>query len=356
MSPQPEQTPSIRIVPHVEGPRSLQFDIIEREVPDGTNIKIGRFTDKANLPNRVTFKSKVVSRGHAEIWSENGKFYIRDTKSSSGTFLNRSRLSAPGQESKPYPLKDGDIVQLGVDYQGGTEDDAIDNSVDWEQVLAEHDKDATKPNTSSQKLISTNSSYSATESSSTPASISSATSTTQAVPIPYRRQNASCLPDEDSNLLSRTLPSSPMQSVLSYYEDDCGPSATAPSLREQQSSPRLDEIAEEDEDGISSFSFRGGNVRSEGSGSASGQDAGSSSDAMSDDGEDMIEAAPRFRIVSCQLLKGDEEILLDVGGEHEEKVRNAVSREKNRDKNERRVKGKGVDRVIGRRKEGENFL
>src|SRR6185436_6203507 len=70
---QPEQTPSIRIVPHVEGPRSLQFDIIEREVPDGTNIKIGRFTDKANLPNRVTFKSKVVSRGHAEIWSESGK-------------------------------------------------------------------------------------------------------------------------------------------------------------------------------------------------------------------------------------------------------------------------------------------
>ncbi|CAG8503582.1 2501_t:CDS:2 [Ambispora gerdemannii] len=124
MSPQQqqEQTPSIRIVPHIEGPRSLHFDIIEREVPESSIIKIGRFTDKAHVPNRVTFKSKVVSRGHAEIWCENGKFFIRDTKSSSGTFLNHVRLSSPSQESKPHPLKDGDVVQLGVDYQGGTEE------------------------------------------------------------------------------------------------------------------------------------------------------------------------------------------------------------------------------------------
>ncbi|CAB4476073.1 hypothetical protein RhiirA5_350934 [Rhizophagus irregularis] len=124
MSPQPpqDQPPAIRIVPHIEGPRSLHFDIIEREVSEGVVIKIGRFTDKANVPNRVTFKSKVVSRGHAEIWNEDGKFLIRDTKSSSGTFLNHNRLSAPGVESKPFSLKDGDIVQLGVDYQGGTEE------------------------------------------------------------------------------------------------------------------------------------------------------------------------------------------------------------------------------------------
>jgi len=124
MSPQPQQDqpPAIRIVPHIEGPRSLHFDIIEREVPEGVVIKIGRFTDKAHVPNRVTFKSKVVSRGHAEIWSEGGKFFIKDTKSSSGTFLNHTRLSAPSIESKPFPLKDGDVVQLGVDYQGGTEE------------------------------------------------------------------------------------------------------------------------------------------------------------------------------------------------------------------------------------------
>jgi hypothetical protein len=50
------------------------------------------------------------------------QFFIRDTKSSSGTFLNHIRLSHPNVESKPFPVKDGDVVQLGVDYQGGTEE------------------------------------------------------------------------------------------------------------------------------------------------------------------------------------------------------------------------------------------
>ncbi|CEH17592.1 cytoplasm protein [Ceraceosorus bombacis] len=72
---------------------------------------------------RIAFKSKVVSRGHAEVWCESGgNFFIRDTKSSSGTFLNHIRLSAPNAESRPFPIKDGDVVQLGVDYQGGTEE------------------------------------------------------------------------------------------------------------------------------------------------------------------------------------------------------------------------------------------
>jgi pSer/pThr/pTyr-binding forkhead associated (FHA) protein len=73
--------------------------------------------------NKLAFKSKVVSRAHAEIWVEGGgKFFIRDTKSSSGTFLNHMRLSPANTESRPYQMKDGDILQLGVDYQGGTED------------------------------------------------------------------------------------------------------------------------------------------------------------------------------------------------------------------------------------------
>ncbi|KAF8930144.1 hypothetical protein BGZ58_008437 [Dissophora ornata] len=114
--------PHIRIVPHLDAPRSLHFDVVDKDVSEGFVLKIGRFTDKQTLPNRVTFKSKVVSRGHAEIFTENGKFFIRDTKSSSGTFLNHTRLSPPGVESKPTPLKDGDIIQLGVDYQGGTQE------------------------------------------------------------------------------------------------------------------------------------------------------------------------------------------------------------------------------------------
>ena len=95
-------------------------------------LRVGRFTDRSGLglaavnalnSNKLAFKSKVVSRAHAEIWVETGgKFYIKDTKSSSGTFLNHVRLSPANTESKPFNIKDGDILQLGVDYQGGAED------------------------------------------------------------------------------------------------------------------------------------------------------------------------------------------------------------------------------------------
>ena len=121
----------IRLVPHLDSRRSLKFDPISRDVRESdAPLRIGRFTDRsglgiANAPgsNKLAFKSKVVSRAHAEIWAEpGGKFLIRDTKSSSGTFLNHVRLSPANSESRPFELKDGDVLQLGVDYQGGTED------------------------------------------------------------------------------------------------------------------------------------------------------------------------------------------------------------------------------------------
>ncbi|KAI0316605.1 SMAD/FHA domain-containing protein, partial [Amylostereum chailletii] len=123
----------IRLVPHIDSRRSLRFDPIVRDVVEGENaLRIGRFTDRSGLgvaaanalgSNKLAFKSKVVSRAHAEVWCEqNGKFFIRDTKSSSGTFLNHVRLSAANTDSRPFELRDGDTLQLGVDYQGGTED------------------------------------------------------------------------------------------------------------------------------------------------------------------------------------------------------------------------------------------
>jgi pSer/pThr/pTyr-binding forkhead associated (FHA) protein len=42
-------------------------------------------------------------------------------QSSSGTFLNNRRLCAANQMSQPFQLHDNDIIQLGVDYQGGTQ-------------------------------------------------------------------------------------------------------------------------------------------------------------------------------------------------------------------------------------------
>ncbi len=123
----------IRLVPHLDSRRSLRFDPITRDVVEGDPaLRIGRFTERSGVPisqanalnsNKLAFKSKVVSRAHAEVWCElGGKFFIKDTKSSSGTFLNHVRLSAASQDSRPFELKDGDTLQLGVDYQGGTED------------------------------------------------------------------------------------------------------------------------------------------------------------------------------------------------------------------------------------------
>lgn len=126
-------THRIRLVPHLDSRRSLRFDPICRDVREGdAPLRIGRFTDRSGMgiaaanatgSNKLAFKSKVVSRAHAEIWVEaGGRFFIKDTKSSSGTFLNHVRLSPANTESRPSDLKDGDLLQLGVDYQGGTED------------------------------------------------------------------------------------------------------------------------------------------------------------------------------------------------------------------------------------------
>ncbi|CAO3665911.1 unnamed protein product [Rhizopus stolonifer] len=86
-------------------------------------LKIGRSAlDKKHSPTLMCFRSKVVSRKHAEIYVENEHIYIRDTGSSSGTFLNSKRLSPPNESSSPSILKNNDTVQLGVDYQGGAEE------------------------------------------------------------------------------------------------------------------------------------------------------------------------------------------------------------------------------------------
>ena len=128
------QLPSIRFSAHqapgAQRP-SLVFSPMARILPTGKEtIKVGRYSERdmqphhaANVPSSapVGFKSKVVSRRHCEFWYSGGKWYIKDVKSSSGTFLNHIRLSSPGTESRPFPVNDGDIVQLGIDFKGGEE-------------------------------------------------------------------------------------------------------------------------------------------------------------------------------------------------------------------------------------------
>ena len=79
-------------------------------------VKIGRSVARARAtPNNAIFDCKVLSRNHALLWYSSGKFFLQDTRSSNGTFVNNQRLSAAGLESAPKEVCSGDIVQFGVD-------------------------------------------------------------------------------------------------------------------------------------------------------------------------------------------------------------------------------------------------
>merc|ERR1719397_423970 len=80
------------------------------------SVKVGRSVARARPVNtNAIFDCKVLSRNHALLWYENGKFYLQDTKSSNGTFVNNQRLSKGSEESPPREVCSGDILQFGVD-------------------------------------------------------------------------------------------------------------------------------------------------------------------------------------------------------------------------------------------------
>lgn len=82
------------------------------------SIRIGRQTNAKTAPTATNgfFDSKVLSRQHAEIWADrNGKVWIRDVKSSNGTFVNSFRLSAENKDSDPHELQTQDQLELGID-------------------------------------------------------------------------------------------------------------------------------------------------------------------------------------------------------------------------------------------------
>jgi hypothetical protein len=129
-----QQLPTIRFFPHQEirnGRPSLNFSPIARTLPsEHSIIRVGRYSEREGVPSAnptgpsdapVGFKSKVVSRKHCEFSFLDGQWQIKDVASSSGTFLNHIRLSQPNTESRLFPIKDGDIIQLGIDFRGGEE-------------------------------------------------------------------------------------------------------------------------------------------------------------------------------------------------------------------------------------------
>lgn len=130
-----ETKATIRFFPYQDALQSsrpsLPFVPVARTLPsESCVIRVGRYSERDGvpLPNPtepsdapVGFKSKVVSRKHCEFLYVNGQWHIKDVGSSSGTFLNHMRLSQPNMVSRLYSIKDGDIVQLGIDFRGGEE-------------------------------------------------------------------------------------------------------------------------------------------------------------------------------------------------------------------------------------------
>jgi hypothetical protein len=81
-------------------------------------LRIGRQTNAKTVPTPLNgyFDSKVLSRQHAEIWADKaGKIWIRDVKSSNGTFVNGQRLSPENRESEAHELRENDTLELGID-------------------------------------------------------------------------------------------------------------------------------------------------------------------------------------------------------------------------------------------------
>lgn len=126
---------SMRLTPFLDQSAStnpgLYFEPIVRTAGPCSQLVIGRYTERVResinkIPEHfhpVVFKSKVVSRTHGCFKvDQQGNWYIRDVKSSSGTFLNHHRLAPASTMSKDTPLQDGDVVQLGLDFRGGTEE------------------------------------------------------------------------------------------------------------------------------------------------------------------------------------------------------------------------------------------
>lgn len=78
-----------------EDEKSIYYDFNKK------NIRLGR-----EATNDIVLKKTGVSRMHCEIREDDGEFYIRDLKSTNGTYLNNEKIS----EARLYP---GDQIQVG---------------------------------------------------------------------------------------------------------------------------------------------------------------------------------------------------------------------------------------------------
>uniref|UniRef100_A0A182WEJ6 FHA domain-containing protein n=1 Tax=Anopheles minimus TaxID=112268 RepID=A0A182WEJ6_9DIPT len=102
-------------------PNSHPFNNRTLYLEPGAQAKVGRSVARIRVSeNNAIFDCKVLSRNHAVLWYKDGRFFIKDTGSSNGTFINNFRLSQTCSESEPYEISSGDIVQFGVDVMENT--------------------------------------------------------------------------------------------------------------------------------------------------------------------------------------------------------------------------------------------
>uniref|UniRef100_A0A0X3PY78 FHA domain-containing protein n=1 Tax=Schistocephalus solidus TaxID=70667 RepID=A0A0X3PY78_SCHSO len=89
----------------------------ERNIVVNDVVKVGRAVARAKAaPNNAIFDCKVLSRNHAIIWFSSDEFWLRDTNSSNGTFVNDVRVTKrDDSDSCDRQIFSGDIIRFGVD-------------------------------------------------------------------------------------------------------------------------------------------------------------------------------------------------------------------------------------------------
>jgi len=100
---------------------SNSYPFEERNLDLTGVVKIGRAVAKSKpQSDNAIFDCKVLSRNHALIWFDNGKFFLKDTCSSNGTFINNNRLSPANEDSPGKEIHSNDIIQFGVEVNDST--------------------------------------------------------------------------------------------------------------------------------------------------------------------------------------------------------------------------------------------
>ncbi|VDO03805.1 unnamed protein product [Rodentolepis nana] len=89
----------------------------ERTIVVTDIIKVGRAVARSKAaPNNAIFDCKVLSRNHAVIWYSNEEFWLRDTNSSNGTFVNNTRVTKRDDSDHcDRQIFSGDVIRFGVD-------------------------------------------------------------------------------------------------------------------------------------------------------------------------------------------------------------------------------------------------